>query len=301
MKYNFTLPPGGSDKPAPKVPKPPPGLKAPPVAQQSFFNKHKRWLAVLILLLLVPTVIWALLPNFRLKKAIALQHELYKMEQNGEENREQRYEMAKMMRDLTPAELHKMRKDRERLETVKLKQFAAMTREQRNDYLDKQFQKEMEARKARADKMAQGGFGKQRGQGGGNGAPGGQGGGRGGQFGQGGQVGQGGQAGQGGPGGGQAGMVQGRGQGGQPGNGGPGGPGGPVGRPSTPEARDDRFREHLADTTPESRGLKYMMQVETQNRRAELGLPSGGSGRGGGFGGGMPGGFGGPAGRRGPG
>lgn len=311
MKYSFSLGPTDPtpNKPAPKVVRPPTRKAAQPAkGGESFLNKNKRWLAILLLLFLVPTVIWALLPDYKLKKALALQQQL---DQGGEdsnlspeERRAKAEQMRELWRDLTPAQLKVLRHEREQKEVVKMKEFAAMSLEDRNAMLDRQFQKEEQARQAREARDAQ----RQQdmaNRGGGNQGNGGQGfgGNRGGGF-------NGGQNGPGGPGGGPGGFGQGNGPGGQrgqgkgqPGDGGPGGgPQGMAKQQMTSEVRDNRFRDHLGDSDPESRGLRYLMQVENQRRRAELGLPiTGGGGRGGlpGMGGGgPPGGFGG--GRGGP-
>ncbi len=270
------------------------GPKAPPSPREDrvlvFVKKNKRWLLAVLLLLLISTTlwgIWKLLPNAKLNKARAVQDELSKMEDLPAEERREKYEQIRdLYRDLTPAELRVLRKEREQKETIKMRSFARMTPEERNAYLDDQIQKEDKRREEFRKMMEQRGI---QWGGGWGGGPGGQGGpvGPGGQAGPGGQVGPGGQAGPGG----QVGQAA---QGGVQNQaaaanqaGGSGGPPGGWGRDSSPEARDNRFRDFLADTTPESRGLRYMMQVENQNRRAAQGLPQGG-------------GFGGPGGRRGP-
>lgn len=235
---------------------PEPKRLATPVKKPSFFHKHKLGLTLLLLLLLVPTLVWYLLPNYQLKKAIAVQDHLIQLEENDapkEERKAVEKELSQLKRNLSPAERKVLRQEEERRETVKLKEFAAMSLEERNYVIDLRLQKEEERRRKEEAKREQqaannpGKPGKEAGQqgaeNGGNAPPGG--------FPAGQQV-----------------VAQG---GGGDGKGKP---------PQTPEQRDLKMRDKLSDTTPETRGLKFLMEVENQRRRAELGLPPG-KGRGG--------------------
>lgn len=276
MKYTFSLEPSAApNNPAPKVVKAPP-RKGQASSQESFLNRHKRWVVALLLLFLGGYVLYALWPNRPLNDALKLQAEVYQMENGGgshEELREKQRELFQLRRALHSAELLKLREQMEHLETVKIKQFAAMTQEERIHYLDQQYEREEADRKAREARQAaaQAAWDAAQKKIAAKGNPGAN------------------------VAGGVPGWAQGKGgPGGVPGGGGqvkgvpgaarvPGGGGGvpgvpvepPPGRPKDQEQRDNRMREHLANTDPESRGLRYMMQVEDQRRRAELGLPPG--------------------------
>lgn len=78
-------------------------------------------------------------------------------------------------------------------------------------------------------------------------------------------------AGRGGPGGGPPGGGPGRGQGGGPGGGGPGG-----NRRGSEEARNDRSKRRLDQSTPEQRAQQSEYRRAMEERRTQLGLPSGG-------------------------
>lgn len=222
----------------------------------SFLARHKYGLALLLLLLLIPALVWALLPNFRLKKAMEVQAHLLQLEAadtSKEERKEVDSELDRLKRDLTPSEKRILRQEENRLETVQMKKFAAMSQEERNHILDVKLQKEEEKRRRedekkneKNDKPEKKAVKEENG---------------GGQF------------------GGQAAAMAGGFNGGKPGD--PGAVADLKVKPQqTPEYRDNRMREHLADSSPETRGLKYLMQVETQRRRIELGLPPGGKGGG---------------------
>ncbi len=238
MKY--LLQPGPMKKlKAPAAKAPPSSLKEP-----SFFSRHKSWLIGFLVFLLIPAALWAFWPNFRLKKALALQAQLIRLKESDalkEERKKAEEELDQLEKDLKPVEKRALKREEERVQLVKLRQFAAMSQEERNQFLDRKLLKELEKlQKNQGDKKSKTREGAQQGGpgNGGNGGPGATG-----------PIGQ-----------------------GQ----GPGQPeGGKVKPPSTPEREDNKFRDKLANSSPELRGLKYLMDVENQRRRAELGLPPG--------------------------
>src|SRR5262245_29626587 len=136
MKYYLGGPP--PKKEGPKAPVP----KSSVEKARSMLNKHQRLIIALFLVFLGSAVLWGIwksLPNSRVKKANDIQEQLSQMEENNvpwEQRQELRETRDRMMRDMTPAEMRLLFQERSQKEAAKMKDFARMTPEERNNYLD---------------------------------------------------------------------------------------------------------------------------------------------------------------------
>jgi hypothetical protein len=208
-------------------------------------RKWRRWVGLLLLLLLIGGAAWAARPNPHLARAKELQTVLFSPEAKNlsPEERKAKFEQyraaVKQLNDDQKWELSAPMREKQKAE---MDRYFAMTPQEKVKHLDALIDRAEKARKEweQRQKAGKAGGGPGKGPGGGPGGPGGGFG-----FGP--------------PGGG--------------GGGGGGKAGGPGGRPRTPDEIESRKKKALDRTTPEERAQRDQFRRDLENRRKQRGLP----------------------------